>query len=170
MLQIELRQAAAPIMKNIYTATVAAGGVALPAQPADIIAPIQIWEKPSGQPVTAFQLMTEADPLPNVLPIATLTWWGWVEEVVTFIGSTNSVDIRMTYWRQIPIPTTNAQLVGFIDAELYLAPMTASIAYGSTGDAASMQSLAAIATASLGKVILANRGRAPQAAVSSNKP
>lgn len=169
-LQVKLRRAAAPVMKGSYTETINPGGLVFLAQPTDIIAPIQLWEKLPADPVQNYQLMTEADPLPNVATTTTLTWWAWVEEIVTFLGSTASRAVKMTYWRRITVPQANTDPVGFIDGELYLAPRTAAIAYGSTGDATSMATLATIADASLDQVILSNRGRAPQAANTSQKP
>jgi hypothetical protein len=76
----------------------------------------------------------------------------------------------MRYWRALPLPAVNTDPIGFINGELYLAPQTAAIAAGSVGQAAEMQTLTALADASLNEVILSNRGRAPQIAGQSIKP
>jgi len=169
-LQVKLRRAAAPVMKGTYLETIPIGSTVFATQPTDIIAPIQLWEKLPADPITMYALMTEADPLPNVAQAATLTWWGWFNENIAFVGSTASRAVKMIYWRALRVPTANSDPVGFIDGELYLAPRVAAIAYGSTGDATSMQILAGIADSSLGEVILSNRGRAPQAPGTSQKP
>ena len=169
-LQVKLRRSAAPVMKATYSEVISAGQSTFSSQPTDIIAPIQLWEKLPADPVNLYAPMTESDPLPNVVQVTTLVWWAWVREVVTFLGSTASRQVKMTYWRALPVPQSGSDLVGFIDGELYLAPRTAAIAYGSTGDPASMQVLAAMADAALAEVILSNRGRAEQLPGGSSKP
>jgi len=169
-LQVKLRRAAAPVMKGTYIETIPASGTAFSTPPVDLIAPIQLWENAPAGPLANYQLMTESDPLPNVAQVATLVWWAWVNEVVTFIGSSASRMVKMVYWKRITVPQANTDLIGFIDGELYLAPRTAAIAYGSTGDGNSMGVLAGLADASLSEVILSNRGRAPQAQNQSQKP
>jgi len=157
-------------MKGTYIETIPASGTAFSTPPVDLIAPIQLWENAPAGPLANYQLMTESDPLPNVAQVATLVWWAWVNEVVTFIGSSASRMVKMVYWKRITVPQANTDLIGFIDGELYLAPRTAAIAYGSTGDGNSMGVLAGLADASLSEVILSNRGRAPQAQNQSQKP
>jgi hypothetical protein len=169
-LQLALKKAAAPVMKDTYIETISANATVFSTQPTNIIAPIQLWEKAPSDPVNLYALMTEFDPLPNVSPTATMIYWAWVKEVVTFIGSTASRQIKMLYWRALPLPATGTDPIGFIDGELYLAPQTAAYAYGSTGDLTTMASLTQLATASLSDVILSNRGRAPQIAGGSQKP
>ncbi len=168
-LQIKLRRAAAPVMKNTYVETVASG-TSFATPPADLVAPIQLWETSAGGAANTYALMTEADPLPNVVPAATMIWWAWIEESVQFIGSSTSRQILMSYWRSLTLPVANTDTIGFINGELYLAPRTAAIAAGSVGQAAEMQALAQLADSSLTEVILSNRGRAPQTPGQSIKP
>lgn len=170
-LQIKLRRAAAPVMKTTYLETIPAGATQFSTPPADVVAPITLWEGPS--PIvnaSNYQLMTEADPLPNLAQQASLVWWAWVLEVVNFLGATTTRSVKMLYWRALPIPAATTDLIGFINGELYLAPRTAAIAAGSVGEADRFTALSALADGSLGEVILSNRGRAPQAAGQSVKP
>src|SRR5487761_33180 len=169
-LQIKLRRSAAPVMKNTYNEVIAIGGLGFVTPPIDLVAPIQLWEKASTDPVTLYQLMTESDPLPNVVQAVPMIWWSWVEEVVTFIGSTAARQINMHYWRSLTLPQANTDLINFINGELYLAPRTAALACGSVGQSAEMAALAQLADSSLAEVILSNRGRAPVAPGSSIKP
>jgi len=169
-LQIKLRRAAAPLMKSKYTEVIPAGNTTFATPPADLVAPIQLWENVTSGATNLYTLMTEADPLPNVIQVATMVWWAWIEEAVTFIGSTANRQVLMLYWRALPLPAVNTDLIGFINGELYLAPRTAAIAAGSVGQAAEMGTLAAMADASLNEVILSNRGRAPQNPGASIKP
>jgi hypothetical protein len=157
-------------MKNLYTEVLAANSTAFATPPADLVAPIQLWETSSGGAANTYALMTEADPLPNVVATTTLIWWAWVEEAVTFIGSSAVRQVLMRYWRSLPLPTVNTDLIGFINGELYLAPRTAAIAAGSVGQAAEMTALAGLADGSITEVILSNRGRAPQTPGQSIKP
>ena len=161
-LQIKLRRAAAPVMKSTYTETVAIAGTSFLTPPADLVSPIQLWETSSAGTIDTYALMTEYDPLPNVVQAATMIYWAWVEETVKFIGSTAARKILMLYWRSLPLPAVNTDPVGFINGELYLAPRTAAIAAGSVGQANEMEALIKLADGSLTEVILSNRGRAPQ--------
>lgn len=169
-LQIKLRRAAAPLMKTSYSETLSAFAVQFSTPPNDLVAPIQLWEKAPSDPINLYALMTEGDPLPNVAQTSTMVWWAWVEEVVTFIGSNTSRNVKMSYWRALPIPTVNTDLIQFINGELYLSPRTAALAAGSVGEEKTMGALVSLADASLAEVILANRGRAPQTAGGSIKP
>lgn len=162
-LQIKLRRAAAPLMKNSYSESITATYTGFASPPTDLVAPIQLWEKAPSDPVTNYALMTEADPLPiNVIQGPTMVWWAWVQEVVTFVGSSAGREVLMVYWRALPLPAVNTDLIGFINGELYLAPRTAALAAGSVGQSAEMGALSTIADQSLTEVILSNRGRAPQ--------
>lgn len=170
-LQIKLRRAAAPLMKTNYTESITAGQLAFATPPADLVAPIALWEAPTPFPgPQAYQLMTESDPLPNLAQQTNLVWWAWVEEVVNFLGATTTRQVKMVYWRALPIPAVNTDPIGFINGELYLAPRTAAIAMLSVGEDQRAAALAGAADSSLGEVILSNRGRAPQNAGSSAKP
>lgn len=169
-LQIKLRRAAAPVMKNFFEATINASTTSIASPPTDLVAPIQLWETTVGGAVNTYALMTEADPLPNVIPTGTLTWWAWIDEVVTFIGATANRQILMSYWRALTLPQVNTDLIGFINGELYLAPRTAALASGSVGQTQEMKDLTDMAMQSLTEVILSNRGRAPQIAGQSIKP
>ena len=169
-LQIKLRRAAAPVMKNTYTETVAIAGTAFLTPPVDLVSPIQLWETSSAGTIDTYALMTEYDPLPNVVSAATMIYWAWIEERVAFIGSTAARKILMLYWRSLTLPAVNTDPIGFINGELYLAPRTAAIAAGSVGQAAEMDALAKLADSSLTEVILSNRGRAPQTPGQSIKP
>lgn len=170
-LQIKLRRAAAPLMKNTYVESISAGATNFSTPPADLVAPISLWEASSPlASAAAYQLMTEGDPLPNLAQQTSLIWWAWIEEVVTFLGSTTARVVKMLYWRALPIPQVNTDLIGFINGELYLAPRTAALASGSVGEPEKYGILSGVADTSLSEVILSNRGRAPQAAGTSSKP
>ena len=169
-LQTKLRFAAAPVMRAIYTETLAANATVFVNQPTNMVEPITLQETDSAGTLANFTPMTEADPLPNIAPGATLVYWQWADEIVTFIGSTASRTVKMVYWRSLVIPTVNTALIGFINGELYLAPRVAALAAASVGN----KDVAALATgmaeAALNEVILSNRGRAGAASGQTMRP
>lgn len=169
-LQIKLRRAAAPVMKNQFVATVTAGATGFTTPPTDLVAPISLFETTVGGAANTYAPMTEADPLPNVIAVTTLIYWQWFQETILFIGATANRQVLMNYWRALNIPQLNTDLIGFLNGELYMAPRTAALAAASVGQADEMARYAAMADASLSEVILSNRGRAPQAPGSSLKP
>lgn len=169
-LQIKLRRAAAPVMKKTYIENVTATTLVFATPPADLVAPITLWEKLAADPVTLYAQMTETDPLPNITQAATMIYWAWVNEAVAFIGSSAARTVKMLYWRSLAIPTVNTDLIGIIEGELYLAPRTAALAEGATGQAEAFATLTEMANNSLAEVIMSNRGRAPSSNTPSTKP
>jgi hypothetical protein len=172
-LQIKLRRAAAPVMKNAYTEQLAAGATGFATPPADLVAPIQLFETVNNGSIASYTLMTEVDNITTIIPAGpSIVYWSWIEESIIFAVPAITVirQVLMRYWRTIPIPTTNSQSIGFINGELYLAPRIAALAAGSVGQAAEMTALTSLADASIQEVILSNRGRAPQVLGGSAKP
>jgi hypothetical protein len=160
-LQVKLRRAACPVMKNTYTETIAATNTVFATPPTDLISPIKLWEKASADPVTNYALMTEVDILPNLAQASTMIYWAWIQEAVIFLGSSASRMILMQYWRSLTLPTVNTSSIGFLNGELYLAPRLAAIAAGSIGDDKIMGTMTTLAEQSINEVILSNRGRVP---------
>ncbi len=143
-LQTALRFSAAPVMKAI---------------PADFQEPIRLWEKAVADPQSAYVLMTESDPLPVVAQASTLIWWQYRDEIISFISASANRLARLEYWKQLTLPVVNTDLVGFINAELYLAPRTAALASASIGEQARHDMYKALAEEKINMVILSNRGR-----------
>jgi hypothetical protein len=133
----------------------------------DMLAPIQIIESASGGVGT---LMTEADPLPLVTPTTSLNWWNWNGTTVNFIGATTIRNVLIHYWRILPLPQSGTDPLNILEGELWLAPRTAAIAAASVGEENTSATAANNADMFLEKVILANRGRAPQDAGASTRP
>ena len=172
-LQIKLRRAAAPVMKNNYVEQLTPGATAFATPPSDLVAPIQLFETIANGIIDSYQMMTESDYLINTTPPGpAIVYWNWFQETIKFavpaIRTTRQVLMR--YWRAIPTPTTDSALIGFINGELYLAPRIAALAAGSVGQSEEMQRWTQMAEVSVNDVILANRGRAPQIIGGSPKP
>ncbi len=135
---------------------------------ADINEPIKLWEKAQGSGDDTYSPMTEYDPLPNVLPTTTIKYWQWDGTNINFIAATATRTVRTRYWRVLTEPVDGTSSLVFINAEYYLAPMTAAIMAGVLGEEEQMTTLAAQAVTTFKMVIDANRGR--QAPPDSSRP
>ncbi len=158
-LQTALRFSAAPVMKAISNDIAVAANATTLILPADFQEPIRLWEKAVADPQSAYVLMTESDPLPVVAQASTLIWWQYRDEIISFISASANRLARLEYWKQLTLPVVNTDLVGFINAELYLAPRTAALASASIGEQARHDMYKALAEEKINMVILSNRGR-----------
>lgn len=169
-LQQKLKSRAAPVMRNFFFITVPPFNTGAAAQPPDITSPIQIWEKPAGAPISAFQLMTEVDVLPIQPPTNILTYWSWARDQIQFVGAALSTDVLIIYWRRVPVPTAAADPISIIDGDQYISPRIAALAAGSIGEEATSAVAQNLADSMIETVIKSNRGRAPQDAGASLRP
>ena len=169
-LQARLKAAAAPVMRTTVTDLLVNLGTVVLANIPDLVEPIRLFEKLTTDPITGYVQMTEYDPLPLFAPASSLIYWQWVNENIQFIGATTNRHIRLTYWRSLPLPLVNTDLVGFINGELYLAPRTAALASASVGEDQRHDALTNSAMMSINEVIIANRGRAQPIQKESKRP
>lgn len=161
-LQAMLRVSGAPVMRKSYFEALGANVTAFAAQPLDMLEPIRLYEGSHLAAQSTFTPMTEADPLPLIAPsAASLTYWQWLDEIVTFIGCTTPRDVLMYYWRIIPTPVANTDLIGMLNGELWLAPRVAALAAQTTANKDLAAQLTEMAGTAMKQVILANRGRMP---------
>lgn len=160
-LQAKLILSAAPMMRSEAAQNIAANVTTL-VIPADLVAPIRLWEKAQAGAANTYIPMTEQDPLPNLLPDGvSLKYWQWYQQAINLIGTTVTRTVKIQYWRSLTEPTGAGSDLIFNRGELFLAPRTAGLAAGAVGEDASMEKWSAIGDASLNDVILANRGRIP---------
>lgn len=152
-----LRINAADIVQTTTFTTITAGVATWTIS--DINEPIMLWEKAVADPVTEFVKMTEYDPLPNDVSAATLRYWQWDGATLNFIAASANRSVKSKYWRVLPIATSASSSLYLINAEYYLAPMTAAIMVGTLGEDEQMTTLAAQAVTTMKSVIDANRGR-----------
>lgn len=174
-LQTNLRFHGSPVMKfDTFNSVNAVGsGATTIASPANMVEPIKLWERASGGTYTAFIEMTEVDVLPVEGGAATLKYWQWSigsAEAINFIGANNNREIRILYWKSLTVPTTNTDLIGFINGELYLAPRVAALAAGSVGNEKVLSFCTAMANESFDRVVLSNRGRLQPASGTTARP
>jgi|SRR5579864_148677 len=161
-LQAYLRARDAQVMRNSFIGAVAANATVLTANPTDLLEPIKLWEKVAASSPTTYIEMTEADPIDPALPAATTAsqYWQWADEILTFRAPVaNGIDVKILYWRQIPLPVLNTDLIGILFGELYLAPRTAALQASSMGQDGSHQIWTEIALQSMDQIVQANKGR-----------
>lgn len=135
---------------------------------ADLNEPIKLWEKVQGAGNDTYIPMTEYDPLPNKLPATTIRYWAWNGIQINFIPATVARTVRSTYWKVLVEPTVAGSSLGLINAEYYIAPMTASIMALSLGEAEQAGVFQASANDCFKMILDANRGR--QAPPNSTRP
>lgn len=161
-LQAYLRARDSQIMRNTFQGVLNANATNLVASPTDLLEPIKLWEKVSGSSVTTYAEMTEQDPIdPTQGPGTTASqFWQWADEVLVFRpAASNNIDVKILYWRQIPIPVLNTDLIGVLFGELFLAPRTAAIMAGSLGDEETYNVASKMAISSMDQIVAANKGR-----------
>ena len=109
--------------------TVTAGDTSLGNNlPSDIIEVISVAERTSGSS-ERFSDMKELLAIPPGLrPINTLQYWAWREEVIEFAESTADREVFVTYKKSLSTPTKLTESLGFLQAELFIGPRTASLA------------------------------------------
>ena len=169
-LQAKLKASAAPVMRTIVNDLVVNAGVTSLSAIADLLEPIKLYEKLTTDPATGYVQMTESDPLPIVAPSSSLINWQWTMEQILFNTATTNRHVKMLYWRSLPLPSVNSDAVGFLNAELYLAPRTAALASAAVGEEARHDSLTSAAMMSINEVIIANRGRAQPVQKETKRP
>lgn len=158
-LQVQLRSVAAPVTRGTITSLVTALTTALATPPTDIIEPIKLWEKAIGDPDSNYVLMTEYDPLPIFAQTSRLIYWKWTQEALEFLGATVDRTVKIYYKRQITIPGSGTDPIGFIAGENFLGPRIAALAFGSTGNVNASAWCDGMANQTLADIFIANKGR-----------
>ena len=101
---------------------------------ADLIQPLECWERPTGSTLESdWNLMTQKSFLPSMDPVQDLIYWSWIGEKLMFLGSTALKDAKLYYNGGITIPVADKDVMGFLNAEAYIAPHLASLAATSIG-------------------------------------
>jgi len=124
---------------------------------ADLIQPLECWERPTGSTLESdWNLMIPKSFLPAMDPVQDLIYWSWMEEQILFIGSTASKDAKLYYNGGIKIPVADEDVMGFLNAEAYIAPHLAALAATSVGAPNLAARLDAIANKRLELILQAN--------------
>lgn len=164
-LQLELHLNGIPVIKkksavvvvppvNISTWT---GEINMPNQPADIIEPLECWERQTGSTLGIdWDLMIQKSWVPETQPVTDLVYWNWVGEQIKFVGAVQSNDVKLYYNAGISIPTKDNDPIGFIYGELYTAPRCAALAARSIGGKQAYAELTQIAKERIDKILTMN--------------
>lgn len=175
-LQVKLKFSNSPIMKAHFVQSVASSldPITTIVSPANMLEPIEIYEKGAVEPDIAYVPMTQREPLPVLDPTtrSQLVFWEWGGNVdVTnnteqiYVSACNVTRIaRVRYWRKITLPTAITDSIFFANGELYLAPRVAALAAGSLGNAENYTIGTTVANESLNEVIKSNKGSVPPTA------
>lgn len=158
-LQKIMKLVAAPVMKAIDNDISVLAFATTLTLPSDIVEPIRLWEKAPADAESLYIPMTDTDPLPIVAQAATLVYWMWRDESVSFIGASANRFVRMEYWKSLTVPALSTDLLGITDAEIYLTPRTAALASLAVGEMEQFNTNSTEAEKHLNDIIVANRGK-----------
>lgn len=133
-MQIRLLEFGIPVIKEVSTATaVTAGAVTLASPPADLIEPLFMREKFSGEADTLYVDMVEVNFLPSLTPSSRLRYWCWREEKVNFLASTVNCEVQLRYLKGLATVTSGTSPIGMMLGEAFLGPRIAALCYQSVG-------------------------------------
>lgn len=99
-----------------------------PALPSDLLYPIQLDEKFSGQDDTYYVSMEERTWEPDIAKTERLNYWAWRENEIKLVGATGTTIVRIKHWASRDTLADANSSIAIIDAASYLAARTAAIA------------------------------------------
>jgi len=103
-------------------------GNTVPVLPANMIVPIECFEKNVGEDDSYYRFMTQRIFLPNMLPGKELGMWAWREQAIVTVGATGPKLIRVRYHRLISDIVGPVSPIELTHALNYLAYHTAALA------------------------------------------
>jgi len=125
----ELVDNGSTVNKEVATDFTVAAGVGSIASPADMIVPIELFEKDTGALDSSFKLVTQKGFLPNVdNNSSSIGIWAWREQTVVFCKSSLSKVLRLRYYRIITEITSDGTIIELPFSLNYLAHHTAALA------------------------------------------
>lgn len=98
-----------------------------PALPSNLLYPIRLDEKFSGQDDTFYVPMQERTWEPDAIQSERLNWWAWRENEIKLVGATGATEVRIKFWASKDEFTSANDSIGIVDAASYLAARTAAI-------------------------------------------
>jgi len=100
----------------------------IPYQISDMIQPISMWEKGSGDADEFYVPMVERETLPNTVLDATLKYWSWRGGSIFLIGATADRVVK-TYYKYLPeVDDAEFDISLIANSQTFLASRIASIA------------------------------------------
>ena len=122
-----IREQTAVLTVPANTTRIAASGTT-PLLPADMSLPLEVKERPTGSSINIlYNPMQQKAWEPNVVPGVNLTYWTWRENEIKLPGATQSIDIIISYLKDLPIPTSGLALA-ITPSYVYLSARTAELA------------------------------------------
>ncbi len=111
-----------------------------PALPTDLLYPIKLDEKFSGEADTAYVPMREESWEPDATQSDRLVYWTWRENEIKLVGSTGTVLVRIKYWKSLSAIADANSTIPILDSEGFLAARTAALAAFTIGNSDSKAS------------------------------
>jgi len=115
------------VQKEVSVDIPLAIGNPLPPLPDDMIVPIEVFEKDSGQNDTYYRFMRQRDFLPNSVPSTELSIWAWREQTIVIYGATINKVLRIRYYKLITQIAGANTPITLTHAMNYLAYHTAAL-------------------------------------------
>ncbi len=114
--------------------TVPRGSVTLGySQPSNIINPISMMEGQVGDDPDNFEDMVKVTFIPFIDQDTELTYWAWIGQNITFLGSTQDRDVILRYDGALQVPQRLTDQLGCIFAENYIGPRIVALAFTAIG-------------------------------------
>lgn len=134
--QLQVRLAQYNIKKTIKTSAGISMAIAAtaPTLPADLVLPLEMWEKFAGVTDDKYVKMTLVDDIPDELPQERLRYWKWENGAITTQAATVANTVQIQYEAGLPSFTNTTDVIPIPFCEDFLAWKTASFAARSRGE------------------------------------
>jgi hypothetical protein len=120
-----------------------------PAFPANLVAPLSLYERTPGGAEQDFTLINGPQILPNFNPSTTLGFWNFIQDVtngptIQFIGATTAREVRIVYYGDVNNLSGGSDKVLFYGAQNAIAYKMASLCAASRGNGEGAQGFDAL--------------------------
>lgn len=121
--------------------------------PFDMLLPIEMKERQTGNRNSDFIDMVEVDFIPNIDIDIYLHYWCWFQNTIMLRGASVGTEVQLRYQRYLPVPNTNTDSLIVPLGQLFLATRVAALAYQSVGNRQMWQDLSSEASMNLSRII-----------------
>lgn len=101
-----------------------------PALASDFVLPWQLEEKQGGTSGKYVPMEKDEQLLPDIDVAPLLRVWNWRGNALTFVGSNRIVDVKISYEKELPIPSALTETVPFVGGSSAIAYKIAELAGG----------------------------------------
>jgi hypothetical protein len=120
--------------------------------PADLLFPLEIWERAPGQTDDYWTLMDKKTPDPADVQVDELEVWYWEENIIKFRGATTAREIKIRYQKELATISGDSTAIPVTNAKSFLSHRTAANVAESRGNKARATALHARADYFLAKL------------------